>query len=1651
MWRTKRLVPCGGSVTAGATVRRIQRELGGSSGARAEAAPAAEAERLSPQSRELLRARLRRILKALRAARGRQCSRGLRRALAASLRQATQLRSSAEAQARRGPTRRQPVLHLSCLNYLAEHALLPPKSRKGLPFLSAIASASAVAPTRQAARALERSRARSLRCVSKGSSACHAQDTDAPGCSPPPMPPATGVCPTPTRPLAAAGSNAATGSAGMPAGGGTGGGGSSSTHGSGGGGGPGGSGGGGGAGDSGPSGGNGGGGGDHGTIATADASGSAPLRIRFAGMNESAPSGVSTEVGQRFNTPIPAAEVGIQPPAGTEVSKISCGAFFVLMLTTQGAVLHAGANNVGQRGIGTIDHDDHPDLVSVALPEPAVDIAAGLWHSVAVLSSGKAYSWGCNDDFRLGRRGNGTRPSAVQAITEAELVYSGTMTNFFRCRGREWYGCGHNDSGLLCLGHNRQTAQVQRIPALCGRDIVQFKVGDWHAVMLEADGTVSVWGKMSSMSGGGMTADCSDVWTEARGSSPAIMRLPPVVKIASGYHDAGAITVDGLLIVWGQRSLSPTPVTLPGNAPADEILMGMETLFARSTDGLWSASGGGWCGLPFGTRDQVRDLRPLTDGGLPPHSVPACSFNSRFALYLEGRAAQAVARRSNGWLTEQEAGVMRRGWTPASVAYAAAITIAISDATLLAECAGKYLRNMLPRCLLELSSGARLLLRPAATAQTAVRRDSALECEGGASFEVEEVDRQDAQQVAAGVSLADFCKHAQIRANAEYPSAPEICKGAVVRASAVDTATGEFVSRSPVPELPIGELAEVTADPGGGEVEVVVVSPDGAESRVSVPTSALSCIVSRLQVLQWVRDFPGRWEREMDDSTEFRAVDVNCEPQLTHDNRRPGNKTPHFCCMRRSIEFVAGRMLAHLTDGNAEWVGPIRAFLDHSGDTDSLQDGIAAAHIFSLEILNPRSKKPRKTQMYSILNEAMRQSWNDQLKPGTDAAKRLDLFAPLIVHLHNFTDGMARTVKHGIVFRGMNAIVAQGYKPGADFVWGCFSSTAENSKVAQKFNSGVGTLFVLRERRAAPISFCSMFPGESERVLPPTMFRVLTRMPETTLCVAETRSDIVIAEEQSADDPRMPQEDADSEAEAGVLLRLKAHSNSAFIYKMFIGRFVEPRLLVDGGMTKLFEHFEGAGQRNRVALLRGDGGTGKTSVLLAVLCHILEKDPAQRRETPIFVHCPWARGLLTDEQPALRPIGSASDASECRVGPIVHALCAALAIRSESELAALKRQHIIVLLDSLDECATCEEPGRLLRKMPLLPRGGVVAEDWPHARFIICCRKEYLDLHNITPRDLDEGKVAVCDVQPFEAGEREQYVAKLAAQEVGKLEGRLAKVDDAARCLDDMHCVPCTTEAAKALGAASATVKRAAAEVKSANADRKQAAEAAEADAKAALAKAKKVAERQCAQGVDAVLGSLPSGLLSNPFVLFLACSASHELSGTDLRIAPRYKIYDAWVHLDVANRVARVPELASAMPAAPDRIDRLVDAASALAVGMYAQGRWQATVGDCVEILGGGDAARAVLSVLPLRLESAQRDACCVTWRHRTVQEFAIARAVLLPGRTSNAVWTAALTGPLSKSPESQGFISDGWETLSKRQADLLRASLGDSPVPFR
>ncbi|MFO1306200.1 MAG: hypothetical protein U1F54_20940 [Burkholderiales bacterium] len=132
------------------------------------------------------------------------------------------------------------------------------------------------------------------------------------------------------------------------------------------------------------------------------------------------------------------------------VQAIAAGASHALALSTDGRVLAWGSNNHGQLGLGQGAPAYATTPAEVSLHERAQAVAAGMYFSLALGTSGRVYAWGWNHHGQVGTGDEDDRraPVAVDGIEHVRRIAAG-QAHVAVLAADGLYGWGSNAAGQI--------------------------------------------------------------------------------------------------------------------------------------------------------------------------------------------------------------------------------------------------------------------------------------------------------------------------------------------------------------------------------------------------------------------------------------------------------------------------------------------------------------------------------------------------------------------------------------------------------------------------------------------------------------------------------------------------------------------------------------------------------------------------------------------------------------------------------------------------------------------------------------------------------------------------------------------------------------------------------------------------------------------------------------------------------------------------------------------------------------------------------------------------------------------------------------------------------------------------------------------------
>ncbi|XP_075585974.1 uncharacterized protein LOC124489874 isoform X2 [Dermatophagoides farinae] len=222
-------------------------------------------------------------------------------------------------------------------------------------------------------------------------------------------------------------------------------------------------------------------------------------------------------------------------------------------------------------------------------------VAMGALHTLALTVDGQVLSFGCNDDYVLGR-----------IITREEYLNDKITTN----------GGDNDDMDELDVDDDEFEEKLSGRPLpvkeLQSKKVVKVSAGDMHSAALCDDGKVYVWGNFKNDSDKvGLFVDCEKS-PNCSDYLPVILPKPieldvKIVDIASGCHHILLLTDEGRVLTFGEGSkgqlgrigstelnsintnrdqfLRPVMVSIPEQARIDHVFASQWNSFALSSDG----------------------------------------------------------------------------------------------------------------------------------------------------------------------------------------------------------------------------------------------------------------------------------------------------------------------------------------------------------------------------------------------------------------------------------------------------------------------------------------------------------------------------------------------------------------------------------------------------------------------------------------------------------------------------------------------------------------------------------------------------------------------------------------------------------------------------------------------------------------------------------------------------------------------------------------------------------------------------------------------------------------------------------------------------------------------------------------------------------
>ncbi|MFA7233171.1 MAG: LamG-like jellyroll fold domain-containing protein [Terrimicrobiaceae bacterium] len=281
--------------------------------------------------------------------------------------------------------------------------------------------------------------------------------------------------------------------------------------------------------------------------------------------------------------------------------QVGAGLYHSLGLKSDGTVWAWGHNYYGQLGDGTTA--DRTSPVQVSGLSGVAAVAGEYCHSLALKGDGSVWAWGYNIYGQLGDNTAATRtvPVQVQGLGGVVAVAAGADFSLaLKSDGTVW-AWGHNAYGQLGDGTTATRKAPVQVGGLSG--VVAIAGGYFHGLAVKSDGSVWAWGYNAfGQLGDGTTAN-SAVPVRAGG-------LGGVAEVSAGAYHSMAAKSDGSAWAWGYNAFGQLGDGTTANSAVPVRAGGLGGVAGVSAGAYhsmaWKSDGSAWA-WGFNSEGEVGD------------------------------------------------------------------------------------------------------------------------------------------------------------------------------------------------------------------------------------------------------------------------------------------------------------------------------------------------------------------------------------------------------------------------------------------------------------------------------------------------------------------------------------------------------------------------------------------------------------------------------------------------------------------------------------------------------------------------------------------------------------------------------------------------------------------------------------------------------------------------------------------------------------------------------------------------------------------------------------------------------------------------------------------------------------------------------------
>ncbi|MQL96978.1 hypothetical protein Taro_029664 [Colocasia esculenta] len=195
---------------------------------------------------------------------------------------------------------------------------------------------------------------------------------------------------------------------------------------------------------------------------------------------------------------------------GLQVAYVTCGTWHTALITTAGQLFTFGDGTFGVLGHGNRESVAYPREVESLMGLKTIAVACGVWHTAAVVevivtqssasvSSGKLFTWGDGDKYRLGHGDKEPRlkPTCVPSLIDYNFhkVACGHSITVGLTTSGQIFTMGSTVYGQLGNPYSDGKVPCMVEDKLVGESVLEVACGSYHVAVLTTRNEVYTWGK----------------------------------------------------------------------------------------------------------------------------------------------------------------------------------------------------------------------------------------------------------------------------------------------------------------------------------------------------------------------------------------------------------------------------------------------------------------------------------------------------------------------------------------------------------------------------------------------------------------------------------------------------------------------------------------------------------------------------------------------------------------------------------------------------------------------------------------------------------------------------------------------------------------------------------------------------------------------------------------------------------------------------------------------------------------------------------------------------------------------------------------------------------------------------------------------------